>query len=86
MNREKKVMNVKISGYEDQLWQLAIFLRKIEYLGNVGSSRTLHLWVDGDGAARIKCEFPELGDVEVDTKALSEGGEREKKFLTMAID
>jgi len=84
---EKKLLRVEIEGYEDQLNTLAIFLRKIEYLGNVGSSRTLSLWVDGDGSARLKVRFPDMKEkIEINMKALMAGGKTEKDFLSMGID
>ena len=57
---EKKLLRVEIEGYEDQLEKLAYFLRIVDYLGGVGASRTLHLWVDGDGAARLNVNFPDM--------------------------
>lgn len=85
--KEIKKLRVEIIGYEDQLNTLAIFLRKIEYLGNVGSSRTLSLWIDGDGDARLKVEFPHMNEkIPLDTKALSIGGKTEDDFLSMEID
>ena len=85
--KEKKKLRIEVVGYENQLNVLAIFLRKMEYLGNIGSTRTLSLWVDGDGAASLKVNFLDMPEkIEIDKYALSIGGETEKKFLSMSID
>lgn len=56
--KELKKLNVEIIGEEEQLSQLAYFLKLVEYLGNVGATRTLKLWIDGDGTIRFKVNFP----------------------------
>ena len=53
-------LRVEIIGQKEQLEKLAYFLRLVEYLGNVGASRVLKLWIDGDGAARLKVIFPDF--------------------------
>lgn len=44
---------VTISGREEDVATVLRLLRHIEYLGNVGASRNLLVWVDGDGCGRI---------------------------------
>lgn len=72
MKQEKKKLCVEITGYEDQLNTMARFLAFMQYCGDVGASRTLSLWIDGDGAARLKVDFigtenrPEINDKEID--------------------
>lgn len=55
-----KKLRIEVYGKENQLHVLMMFLRKLEFLGNVGSTRTLHLWYDGDGSARIRVNFPDV--------------------------
>lgn len=60
MKRLKKMaLNTEKRTYEINsdpriLDQFEEFLRAVEYLGNIGASRTFEFGVDGDGAARIK--------------------------------
>lgn len=72
----KKKLKIEVIGYEDQLKPLAHFLRQMEYLGNIGATRTLHLWVDGDGSARMKVNFPDIkGKIEpIDIDKEPKGG------------
>lgn len=72
MKVENKKLRVEIIGEDEQLQKLAYFLRLVEYLGNVGSTRTLKLWVDGDGAARLHVNFPDIKDkIEVNENVLN---------------
>ena len=86
--KEYKKLRIEVIGYEDQLQKLAHFLKLAEYLGNIGSTRTLKLWIDGDGATRLKINFPDMEDQPKidDKRALSIGGKTEEDFLTVGID
>ena len=44
---------VIIRGREEDVNTVLKLLRHMEYLGNVGASRNLHVRVDGDGVGRI---------------------------------
>lgn len=44
---------VTISGREEDVATVLRLLRHMEYLGNVGASRNLLVWVDGDGCGKI---------------------------------
>lgn len=57
---KKKKLRVEIIGDEDQVQTMLYFLRVVEYLCIVGASRTLKLSVDGDGAANIRVNFPDI--------------------------
>lgn len=57
-----EILNVKIEGKPEQLVKIAAFLKAVAILGSYGASRSLQIWVDGDGAARLKVDF---GTVEV---------------------
>lgn len=53
---------LKISITSCNIRQLAQFIglcKIIEQLGAVGASRTIKLWVDGDGSARLRFDFGE---------------------------
>lgn len=61
-----------ISGKPHQLDLLEEFLKMIEYCGNIGASRVLELFVDGDGSARLNIkrkdkkklqEHPDMKDI-----------------------
>ena len=43
-----------IEGGKEELDELERALWYVMFLGKIGSSRTLVLWVDGDGSARLK--------------------------------
>ena len=53
-------LKIEIVGTKKQLAVMVSFLKKLDYLGNTGSTDTIHLWCDGDGARRIKVIFPEI--------------------------
>lgn len=44
---------VKISGHESDVNTIITMLRHMEYLGEVGASRSILVRVDGDGCGRI---------------------------------
>lgn len=44
----------KITGETGQLNVLEYFLGLIEYLGSIGASREQKIFIDGDGAVRMK--------------------------------
>lgn len=44
---------VTISGREEDVATVLRLLKHMEYLGNVGVSRNLLVWVDGDGCGQI---------------------------------
>lgn len=44
---------ITIRGREEDVATVLRLLRHMEYLGNVGASRNLLVWVDGDGCGRI---------------------------------
>lgn len=47
------LFTVTISGREEDVATVLRLLRHMEYLGNVGASRNLLVWVDGDGCGQI---------------------------------
>lgn len=70
MKKENKKLIVEIIGREEHLQTIANFLRIAEYLGNIGSTRTLSLWIDGDGAARIKVNFIDTEKPEISKETI----------------
>lgn len=46
----------KITSDISNLDELEKVLNCIEFLGNIGASRTISLWIDGDGNARFNIE------------------------------
>jgi len=78
MKPTQKKLRVEIYGEQEQLSVLMMFLRKLEFLGNIGSTRTLHLWYDGDGGARLQVYFPDVkGKIPVRGYSDLEDGEDE---------
>lgn len=70
---------MEISGSEEQLNIIAGFLAAVQWLGDAGASRTLSLWVDGDGGARLKTVFPDMENrPKIDPKSIGDNG---KKFF-----
>jgi hypothetical protein len=59
----QKTLKIEATGREENLNVLINFLRMVQYCGDVGSTRTIELWVDGDGAARMNFDFPEVLDL-----------------------
>ena len=60
MNRLKKIAGkyeetrtYQISGDKEQLDNIEKLLTILDYLGQSGASRTIHIFADGDGAFRI---------------------------------
>jgi len=60
--KEKITRNYKITGEVEQLNQLEKVFQYMQYLGNIGSSRWIAIYCDGDGSVRLKIDstFKEL--------------------------
>jgi len=71
-----------LSKSPERLAAVARLLNAIHCLSGWGASRTIKVFVDGDGASDIKCEFPELNGKPdpLDEKAL------EQKYIEYFID
>lgn len=52
-----------VARNEEQLNVLEMLFEHIQYLGKVGSSRSIELFVDGDGAVQLKFYKKRLDDV-----------------------
>ncbi|MFW6310861.1 MAG: hypothetical protein ACOC1K_01355 [Nanoarchaeota archaeon] len=61
---EKWVTNLRVSGNKEYLGEFLLFCKKLEYLCNVGLSREIKLYVNGDGSADLNFDFGsiEFGD------------------------
>lgn len=71
MQPHKKIA-ITVEGYPEQLSTLVHFLMTIEKLGALGASRTLKIWVDGDGAARLRFHFGETDVSEIKTPKIED--------------
>lgn len=66
----KKYIELKVTGNETELMEFITLCKQIEYLGKVGSSRTIKVHVDGDGSFHLKFDllngeaFPYIGSSE----------------------
>lgn len=58
-----KKIKLEVTGTEKHLATFVQLCRTLDYLGNVGSTRSVHVWFDGDGAARLDFS-DEHGDFE----------------------
>lgn len=68
-----------ISAYPEILDQLEEILKAMEFLGNVGASRILEIYVDGDGRARIKTKRADK-DIDIKEKEIDIDNENIKGF------
>ena len=80
---KKKKLKVEIVGGEAQLNVISNFLRQIEYLGDIGATRTLKIWVDGDGSGQIKVKFPTISE-KLEPRKIER--ESEEKWDTFYVD
>ncbi|MCP4410065.1 MAG: hypothetical protein GY807_20440 [Gammaproteobacteria bacterium] len=55
-------MKVELIGEGGDLIKLAAALRSMEYFGNIGASRDISLFIDGDGAGQVKVVFPDFDE------------------------
>lgn len=55
-NTEKETREYKITAYKEQLDSIECLLNHIQTCGRIGHSETVKIYVDGDGAFRIKVE------------------------------
>ncbi len=54
---ESKVYrDYRISGREEHVTKMEAVLNYISVLGSNGATRSIKLWIDGDGSARIRIE------------------------------
>jgi hypothetical protein len=66
-----------VSGPEDQIAAFANMCRTIQYLCSVGSSRTVQIDVDGDGAGSLRFDLEPLGEespIDLDADVINCGG------------
>ena len=50
---ERVKLDLVVTGSNEEIKELLILLRKIQWCGRTGSSRTIPIHVDGDGSARL---------------------------------
>lgn len=66
--RDNETRIYKITGEPRLLNDFEEVLSMIQYLGNVGASRTIQLGIDGDGSVRLKIERINDKGKEIDMK------------------
>lgn len=86
-----KYLDIRISGEDEEINELLIILRKIEWCGNIGAGRTLPIYIDGDGSGRLSFhikrndEFKSICDiVKLDKDSLekvSNGDDFEEHYI-----
>ncbi len=52
-----KKVDISVYGSDFDLISFLRFIKTVQECGEVGATRTLKLWVDGDGAGAIKFDF-----------------------------
>lgn len=50
-------LDIRVTGEKEEINELLIILRKIQWCGSVGAGRTLPIYVDGDGSGRLSFEL-----------------------------
>lgn len=50
----REIRNYEIEGESEQLNVLECMFNQIQYLGMIGSSRKIEVYVDGDGSVQLK--------------------------------
>lgn len=68
----KKHIDIRVTALgEEELKEFIIALRKIQWCGNVGASRTLPIHIDGDGSGGMKFEIiNKAGDEMIDISTI----------------
>lgn len=46
-------LDIRVVGEKEEINELLIILRKIQWCGSVGAGRTIPIYVDGDGSGRL---------------------------------
>jgi hypothetical protein len=72
---DRKKITVSVVGPEDQLRSFVELCKTIEWLGEVGASRTVKIDVDGDGAACLRFGFGALDHSAVEPAPDTNGGD-----------
>ncbi|MBW3545392.1 MAG: hypothetical protein KY428_07310 [Bacteroidetes bacterium] len=54
---DKKYIDIRVEGNEDNLKEFIKMCGMFQYLGGIGSSREMTIFVDGDGSARFNFEI-----------------------------
>jgi hypothetical protein len=65
--KSKQYIEIKVTGNSEDLSAFIELCKKIEYLCNVGASREIPVYVDGDGSASLQFDFKDT-KVEFDKK------------------
>jgi hypothetical protein len=69
-----KKITVNVVGPQDQLRAFVELCKTIQWLGDVGASRTVQVDVDGDGAACLRFDFGALDHSDVKPAPDTNGG------------
>lgn len=80
---KRYLLKIEAEGDEENLIRLAQILKYIESLGNIGHTTSFKVWVDGDGAARLRFKFP---DIKTEVKLLEGMGEEPKEGFKFYLE
>lgn len=50
-------IDIRITGEHEELRELLVILRKLQWCGDIGAGRTLPIYIDGDGSGRLSFEI-----------------------------
>ncbi len=72
---EEGTIQMTVTGTEENLTSFVEVCKLMDLMGRAGSSRTINVHYDGDGAARLRFDFgdTDVSGVEVDESVLDTG-------------
>lgn len=50
-------IDIRITGEHEELRELLVILRKLQWCGDIGAGRTLPIYIDGDGSGRLSFDI-----------------------------
>lgn len=87
MDKEKYHLDVRVIGRAKDIAQFLRLCKIMDMLGSQGSSRTIKVYYDGDGDARMKFEVEgDDGKWDKIDKKFADGVNTEKDEITLGFD
>lgn len=64
MSNQKQYIDIRVTGYTLELLEFLKVCKTIEYLGTIGSSKSIKVNVDGDGSGKLSFEIlPDFNEI-----------------------
>lgn len=73
----KKYIDMRVEANETDLIEFVRICGVIQFLGNIGASRQLEIYVDGDGSARFTFY---MNEEKIPSTVVDTGGDKNKFF------